>query len=168
MIIDDQEVVKKILKHLGLWELTPRPPPRMAKSQPLSTEPHIDYSDSQVPPSDNGLYHLAFIQNNRYVFGAEEHHRIAFHYDTYDSGSRNRSSTALLCGLQQSICAGTATGIEQYDTLGGVKGRCSLLHAFFPFDTSIGAIAFSSGSQPGAPAALPGNPDQVVIVVGAC
>jgi hypothetical protein len=43
-------------KHLALWELTPRPPPRMAKSQPLSTEPHIDYSDSQVPPSDNGFY----------------------------------------------------------------------------------------------------------------
>jgi hypothetical protein len=65
--IEGEEVIKKILKHLGLWELTPphfrrvkprpvcvhrtgRPPPRSAKSQPLSTEPHIDYSDSQVPP----------------------------------------------------------------------------------------------------------------------
>ena len=28
----------------------------MAKTQPLYTEPHIDYSDSQVLPSDNGLY----------------------------------------------------------------------------------------------------------------
>jgi hypothetical protein len=43
-------------KHLGLWELTPRPPPRMSKAQPSYTEPHIDYSDSQVPPSDNGFY----------------------------------------------------------------------------------------------------------------
>ena len=54
--IEDQEVIKKILKHLGLWEVKPRPPPRMAKWQPLSTEPHIDYSDSQVPPSDNEFY----------------------------------------------------------------------------------------------------------------
>jgi hypothetical protein len=36
--------IKKILKHLGLWEVKPRPPPRMAKTQPLHTEPHIDYS----------------------------------------------------------------------------------------------------------------------------
>jgi hypothetical protein len=45
-VIEDQEVIKKILKHLGLWQVKPRPPPRSAKSQPLSTEPHIDYSDS--------------------------------------------------------------------------------------------------------------------------
>jgi len=42
--IENKEVIKKILKHLGLWEVKPRPPPRMAKSQPLSTEPHIDDS----------------------------------------------------------------------------------------------------------------------------
>ena len=53
--IGDQEVIKKILKHFGLWEVKPRPLPRMAKSQPLSTEPHINYSDSQVPPSDKGF-----------------------------------------------------------------------------------------------------------------
>ncbi len=49
--IEAEDVLEKILKHLGLWELTPRPvcvhrtgrpPPRSAKSQPLSTEPHID------------------------------------------------------------------------------------------------------------------------------
>ncbi len=39
--IGDQDVIKKILMHLGLWEVNPRPPPRSAKSQPLSTEPHI-------------------------------------------------------------------------------------------------------------------------------
>ena len=55
-VIEDQDVIKKILKHLGLWEVQPRPPPRMAKTQPLHTEPHIDYSDSQVPPSDHGFY----------------------------------------------------------------------------------------------------------------
>jgi len=63
-----------------LCELTPRPvcvhrtgrpPPRMVKSQPTFTEPWIDYSDSQVPPSDNGLYHLTLSQNNRYVLEAK-------------------------------------------------------------------------------------------------
>jgi hypothetical protein len=34
----------------------PRPPPRMPKSPLLYTEPHIDYSDSQMPPSDSGFY----------------------------------------------------------------------------------------------------------------
>ena len=48
--LEKQEVIKKILKHLDLWDIKPRPPPRMAKAQPLYTEPHIDYSDSQVPP----------------------------------------------------------------------------------------------------------------------
>jgi hypothetical protein len=63
--IEAEDVIEKILKHLGLWELTPRPvcvhrtgrpPPRMAKTQPLFTEPHIDYSDSQLAPSNNELY----------------------------------------------------------------------------------------------------------------
>ncbi len=44
-VIEDQEVIKKILKHLGLWEVKPRLPPRIAKTQPLHTEPHIDYFD---------------------------------------------------------------------------------------------------------------------------
>jgi len=54
-VIEDQEVTKKILKHLGLWQVNPLAPPRNAMSQPLSNEPHIDYSDSQVCPADNGL-----------------------------------------------------------------------------------------------------------------
>ncbi len=55
-VIEDEDVIINILKHLGLWEAKPRFPPRMAKTQPLHTEPHIDYSDSQVPPSDDGFY----------------------------------------------------------------------------------------------------------------
>ena len=53
--IEDEEVIKKILKHLGLWEIKPRPPPRaiMAAKNP---EDHIDYSTSQVPASDKWLY----------------------------------------------------------------------------------------------------------------
>jgi len=46
-------VIKKILKHLGLWEVKARPPPR-ANASPLDV--HIDYSDSQVPPCEDYLY----------------------------------------------------------------------------------------------------------------
>jgi hypothetical protein len=57
----------QVLKHLGLWEVKPRPPPQTAKIRNLFTEPHIDYSHrgvgpygpeagSQVPPSDTGFY----------------------------------------------------------------------------------------------------------------
>lgn len=52
--IEDGEVIKKILKHLGLWEVKPRPPPK-AKLPPQKV--HIDYSDSQVPPCEDDLYY---------------------------------------------------------------------------------------------------------------
>jgi len=48
-VIEDQDVIKRILNHMGLWEVKPRTPPRMAKTQTLHTEPHIDYSDAQSP-----------------------------------------------------------------------------------------------------------------------
>ena len=54
--IEGPHGIKNILKYLGVWEVKPRPPPRMAKTQPLHTEPHIDCSESQVPLSDNGFY----------------------------------------------------------------------------------------------------------------
>jgi hypothetical protein len=44
--IEKQEVIKKILKHLGLWEVKPRPPSQTAKMRTLFTEPHIDYFDT--------------------------------------------------------------------------------------------------------------------------
>lgn len=56
--IEDGEVIKKILKHLGLWEVNPRPPPPQQNV-------HIDCShrgvgglegDSQVPPCEDYLY----------------------------------------------------------------------------------------------------------------
>ena len=50
--IEDEEVIKKILKHLGLWELKARPPPR-ANALPKAPEYYIDYKDSQLPVSDN-------------------------------------------------------------------------------------------------------------------
>jgi hypothetical protein len=44
--IGDEEVIEKILKHLGLWDLKVSPPPKVkAPSATIS----IDDSDSQVP-----------------------------------------------------------------------------------------------------------------------
>jgi len=51
--IEDKEVIKKILKHLGLWERKARPPPKTSSPQPNA---HIDKSDSQVPPCEDYLY----------------------------------------------------------------------------------------------------------------
>jgi len=52
--IEDEEVIKKILKHLGLWDQKARPPPKRANAPPPEAYP--DYSDSQVPFSDDYLY----------------------------------------------------------------------------------------------------------------
>jgi hypothetical protein len=51
--IDDSEIIIKILKHLDLWEVRQRPPPR-ANSPPLNI--HIDYADSQIPSYEDDLY----------------------------------------------------------------------------------------------------------------
>ena len=61
--IEEPEIVKKILKHLGLWDQNPpylrrvkaRPPPKV-NSPPMNPEYHIDSTDSQLPVSDNYLY----------------------------------------------------------------------------------------------------------------
>jgi len=53
--IEDNEVIKKILKHLGLWEVKPRPPPKAARPTKI-VECSIDYSVSQLPASDRWLY----------------------------------------------------------------------------------------------------------------
>jgi hypothetical protein len=52
--IEDEEVIKKILKQLGLWDSKARPPPKASATPP---DLHIDYSDSQVPPCDDYLFH---------------------------------------------------------------------------------------------------------------
>ena len=48
-VIEDENVIKKILKHLGLWDQKARPPPK-ANSPPMAPQYHIDYTDSQLPP----------------------------------------------------------------------------------------------------------------------
>jgi len=71
--IEAEDVIKKILKHLGLWDIKPRPPPGITKSSPSFTEPHIDYSNTQVLSSDNGLYHLAFIPTESEFISQSNH-----------------------------------------------------------------------------------------------
>ena len=51
--IEAPDVIKKILKHLGLWLVKPKVPPR-ANAPP--SEGYIDYSDSQIAPSGEHLY----------------------------------------------------------------------------------------------------------------
>ena len=52
--IEDEEVIKKILKHLGLWNSKARSLLKRANAPPV--ECHIDYSDSQVPSCEDYLY----------------------------------------------------------------------------------------------------------------
>jgi len=52
--IEDPEVIKKILKHLGMWTIKARPPLRTSAP---SSDVSIDYSDSQVPPCEDYLFH---------------------------------------------------------------------------------------------------------------
>ena len=56
-VIEDEVVIKKILKHLGLWpveslkverEMKPRPPPKPTQPTKIA-EYSIDYSTSQLP-----------------------------------------------------------------------------------------------------------------------
>lgn len=61
--IEDDEVIKKILKHLGLWEINQRPPPKATCLRAVThrqagppTDYSIDYSVSQLPGSDKWLY----------------------------------------------------------------------------------------------------------------
>jgi hypothetical protein len=49
-VIEDEEVIKKILKHLGLWDVKARPQPRTT-ILPKIPDYSIDYTDSQLPVS---------------------------------------------------------------------------------------------------------------------
>jgi len=50
--IEDLEVIRKILEHLGLWLVKRRPQPR-ANAPPVNI--HLDYSDSQIRPCEDYL-----------------------------------------------------------------------------------------------------------------
>jgi len=53
-VIEQLEIIKKILKHLGLWERKARPPPKTSTPHP---NVQLDTSDSQVPPCEDHLFH---------------------------------------------------------------------------------------------------------------
>jgi hypothetical protein len=50
LLIDDSQIIKKILKHLDLWEVKRKPPPR-ANGPP--TEAIIIYDQSPAPSADD-------------------------------------------------------------------------------------------------------------------
>jgi len=54
-VIEQPEIVKKILKHLGLWKKKARPPPKTRVAH-KRTDIFIDDSFSQLPASDKWLY----------------------------------------------------------------------------------------------------------------
>ena len=54
-VIENEEVIRKILEHLGLWDRKARPPPKV-ELLPKTSENSIDYSSSQLPDSDKWLY----------------------------------------------------------------------------------------------------------------
>ncbi len=49
-LIDDSEIIKKILNHLGLWDVKRKPPAR-ANGPP--TESFIIYGESSSPSADD-------------------------------------------------------------------------------------------------------------------
>jgi len=54
-LIENEEVIKKILKHLNLWDIKARPSPKAA-GPPKIIEYTLDYSTSQIPAFDKWLY----------------------------------------------------------------------------------------------------------------
>ena len=54
---EDEEVIKKILKYLGLWEAKARPPPKVKAPFPTI---YLDDSESQILPADSFYAHLDY------------------------------------------------------------------------------------------------------------
>ena len=52
--IEDEEVIEKILKHLGLWEVKARPPPKVKAPSPTI---YLDDSESQILSPDSFYAH---------------------------------------------------------------------------------------------------------------
>ena len=53
-VIENEEVIKKILKHLGLWDIKARPPKK--EKSPGIIETPMDFSVSRLPPSEEHLF----------------------------------------------------------------------------------------------------------------
>jgi len=65
-LIDDSEIIKKILKHLDLWDVKRKPPPR-ANGPP--TEAIIIYDQSPAPSADDPASLL--IPRHKYYFSPD-------------------------------------------------------------------------------------------------
>jgi hypothetical protein len=48
--IEQEDLIRKILKYLGLWKVKSRPPPKIHSPPGVF---YTDYSDSQIPPWDD-------------------------------------------------------------------------------------------------------------------
>jgi hypothetical protein len=51
-VVENEKVIKKILKHLGLWDVKTRPPPKATGPSKIA-DYNIDYSTTQLSVSDN-------------------------------------------------------------------------------------------------------------------
>ena len=60
-VIEDDEVIKKIHKYLGLWDRKARPQPK-ATGPTNVPEYSIDYAVSQLPSPDQVAFFKRFIQ----------------------------------------------------------------------------------------------------------
>ena len=60
-VIENEQVIEKILKHLGLWNVKARPPPKTSTPHPNVQLDNVYFHesrvDSQVPPCEDYLFH---------------------------------------------------------------------------------------------------------------
>ena len=82
-LIEREEIIRKILKHLGLWHVQKRPPPRI-HSPPA--ELYADYSDSQIPPWDD---YLTSVTYTIYCVTPLPTENQYYYHQGHQSGSRN-------------------------------------------------------------------------------
>jgi len=60
-VIENEQVIEKLLKHLGLWDVKARPPPKTSTPHPNVQLDNVYFHesrvDSQVPPCEDYLFH---------------------------------------------------------------------------------------------------------------
>jgi len=66
-VIENEDVIKKILKHFGLWDLRARPPIKNTTAR----ETIIDYSESQLLLSGDYLYYDEMFPGENSDFSVE-------------------------------------------------------------------------------------------------
>jgi hypothetical protein len=84
--IEDDQVISKILKHLGLWEVKQRPPPRANAPHPKI---YIDYTDSQIPSDEDDL--SLYRDPDLYAFGVLSHRNVCLIIKKSPGNSRDNN-----------------------------------------------------------------------------